>query len=121
MHKKIERRYVPPDGYVFLLAAGEIDRCLVDRERSSVTRCARELARIAGMNGTYELLPSEFRAHMREVTRTNCDTAATVVLGRLGDKLSMLDELSASERTELRAACSQLSRFWPMKPQLLLI
>lgn len=120
MPPRTERRYTPPDGYAFLLAAGEIDRCRTERERTNVTRCGRELARIASMNGSYALLPAEFRAHMREVTRTNCDTTAAMQLGRIGDKLSMLDELSESERIDLRATCSLLSRYWPMQPQKLL-
>ncbi len=115
------KKYIPPDGYTFLLAAGEIDSCTRRQRRVNVRRCGEELLRISRMNGSYEKLPDEFRTDMREIVSSSTDNETAQKLGELGQKLLNLDSLDESGKSEVRGHCSTLSRYWPMRPHVLMV
>lgn len=114
------RQKSAPSGYNFLLAAGEIDYFPTDKKTENVRTCGKELLRIASMNGSYENLPEDFRADMQIVAETSCDEEAAKRLGEIGTMLLSLRTLSEDERASLRAHCSKLSRYWPLRPDVLI-
>jgi hypothetical protein len=115
------RVHVPPDAYKFLLAAGEIDFFHSDKRSANARICGKELLRISRMNGSYESLPADFRADMQVVAKTACDEETASRLGEIGDMLLRLKSLTEDERVALRARCSELSKYWPMRPRVLLV
>lgn len=115
------RRYIPPEAYHFLLAAGEIDFLSADSPRAHLLRCAEELERLARMNGEYANLPADFRADMQRATGSKSDRGAASSLGALAKSLRSIDSLEGDARAKVRAQCSLLSRVWPLKQQELLL
>lgn len=121
MTTKTEKKYQPPDAYVFLLAAGDIDSLSTRMRLVNVHRCGHELVRISQMNGDYEKLSANFRADMRTVVEGSSDEDAAEKLGAIGGKLLSICTLEQEERAQVRVLCSTLSRYWPMQPKVLLI
>lgn len=113
--------HAPPDAYKFLLAAGEIDFFSGDRRSANARICGKELLRISKMNGSYENLPADFRADMQFVAHTSCDADTARRLGEIGDMLLRLKSLTEAERVTLRSQCSELSKYWPIRPRVLLV
>jgi|GEM_PF-3927459 len=115
------KKYSPPDAYAFLLAAGEIDHIAPGYARPNTERCAQELERIAAMNGSYELLPADFRADMRHIVEREMDKDVTKRLCEIARFLRRIDSLETTDRLRIREFCSSLSKHWPLKTSALVL
>lgn len=109
-----------PDAYAFLLAAGELDYLSPNSKRAHIEQCAQEFERLAGLNGTYKLLPSDFRSDVRLVLSATCDDEASRLLGTYARLLREVGPTDVDALREARSLCSRMSRYWPVRPNTLL-
>ena len=109
---------IHPEPHDFLMAAGAIDR--VDTDAPELQHTVAALTHLTRMIGSYQQLHPGFRADMRLALRCKDDAHVKRTCAAITDNCGRLTLLSDSDRTMLRRRFSELSKFWPVKPGMVL-